>query len=156
MVDAEIAKDFSKDYFRNVRSKYFFADLIHLLEDLGFEFRIKGSHHIFFKKGTEEIINLQADGKNGKTLPGKTGKKLNCQIQTFQFFRMSKFEIIIFWSKEDKRFLAEVPELPGCMADGKTYSEALQNAEEIMDEWIETAKSLGREIPEPKGKLRYA
>jgi predicted RNase H-like HicB family nuclease len=67
-----------------------------------------------------------------------------------------KYEIIIYWSKEDEAFIAEVPELPGCMADGATYAEAAANAETIIDEWIETAKSLGREIPEPKGRLIYA
>ncbi|MDZ4844055.1 MAG: type II toxin-antitoxin system HicB family antitoxin [Chitinophagales bacterium] len=67
-----------------------------------------------------------------------------------------KYEIIIYWSKEDKAFIAEVPELPGCMSDGKTYGEALQNVEVIISEWIETAKSLGREIPQPKGRLKYA
>ena len=68
----------------------------------------------------------------------------------------SKYEIIIYWSKEDNSFIAEVPELPGCKADGESYSEALQNAEVIILEWIETAKDLGRNIPEPKGKLMFA
>jgi predicted RNase H-like HicB family nuclease len=67
-----------------------------------------------------------------------------------------KYEIIIYWSKEDDSFIAEVPELSGCMSDGKTYSEALQNAVVIISEWIETAQQLGRTIPEPKGKLMYA
>ena len=67
-----------------------------------------------------------------------------------------KYEIIIFWSEEDEAFLAEVPELPGCMADGKTYQEALENAEQIIDEWIETAQEEGRPIPQPKGRLMYA
>jgi predicted RNase H-like HicB family nuclease len=67
-----------------------------------------------------------------------------------------KYEIIIYWSQEDEAFIAEVPELPGCMADGETYVEAVQNAEQIIDEWIETAKSLGRKIPKPKGRLKYA
>ena len=67
-----------------------------------------------------------------------------------------KYEIIIYWSEEDNAFVAEVPELPGCMADGATYSEAVSNVEVIIDEWIETAKDLGREIPEPKGKLMFA
>ncbi len=58
-----------------------------------------------------------------------------------------KYEIIIYWSKEDDRFIAEVPELSGCMCDGKTYSEALQNAEVIIAEWIETARLLNRSIP---------
>jgi len=68
----------------------------------------------------------------------------------------SKYEIIIYWSEEDQAYVAEVPELPGCMADGKTYREALANAEQIIDEWIETAKSLGRAIPQPKGRLMFA
>jgi len=67
-----------------------------------------------------------------------------------------KYEIIIFWSEEDNAFIAEVPELPGCMADGGTYGEALANAERIIDEWIETAMELGRPIPQPKGRLAYA
>ena len=69
---------------------------------------------------------------------------------------MSRYEIIIYWSQQDDRFIAEVPELPGCMADGKTYSETLVNVEEVMREWIDYAKELGREIPEPKGRLVYA
>ncbi len=67
-----------------------------------------------------------------------------------------KYEIIIYWSDEDNAFIAEVPELPGCMADGATYSEAIASVEVIIDEWIETAKDLGREIPEPRGKLMFA
>lgn len=69
---------------------------------------------------------------------------------------MHKYERIIYWSNEDEKFIVEVPELAGCMADGQTTSEALENAEIIIDEWIETAQELGREIPEPKGKLMYA
>ncbi len=67
-----------------------------------------------------------------------------------------RYEIIIYWSKEDKAFIAEVPELSGCAADGETYIEALQNVQIIMQEWIETAQELGRSIPQPKGKLVYA
>lgn len=67
-----------------------------------------------------------------------------------------KYEIIVYWSDEDNVFVAEVPELPGCMADGATYSEAIVNVEVIIDEWIETAKDLGREIPEAKGRLIFA
>ena len=69
---------------------------------------------------------------------------------------MYKYEVIICWSEEDTAFIAEVPELPGYMADGATYEEALRNVQVIIDEWIETAKRLGREIPPPKGKLAYA
>jgi predicted RNase H-like HicB family nuclease len=67
-----------------------------------------------------------------------------------------KYEVIIYWSEEDKTFIAEVPELPGCSADGKTYQEALKNVEIIIQEWLETANELGREIPQPKGRLIYA
>ena len=67
-----------------------------------------------------------------------------------------KYEIIIFWSKKDNAFITEVPKLPGCMADGKTYQEAIENAEQIIDEWIETAQEEGRPIPQPKGRLMYA
>jgi len=68
----------------------------------------------------------------------------------------TRYELIIYWSKEDDSFVVEVPELPGCMADGKSYAEAVKNVEEIIDEWIETARKLGRPIPEPRGKLAYA
>jgi predicted RNase H-like HicB family nuclease len=67
-----------------------------------------------------------------------------------------RYELIIYWSKDDNTFVVEVPELPGCMADGQTYAEAVKNAEEIIDEWIETARKLGRSIPEARGKLAYA
>ena len=69
---------------------------------------------------------------------------------------MTKYEMIIYWSEEDQLFIAEVPELAGCMADGDSYQEAVKNAERIIGEWIETAVELGRYIPEPKGRLLYA
>jgi predicted RNase H-like HicB family nuclease len=67
-----------------------------------------------------------------------------------------KYEVIIYWSDEDESFIAEVPELPGCVADGTTYHEALANVEIIVQEWIETANELNRPIPIPKGRLVYA
>ncbi len=67
-----------------------------------------------------------------------------------------RYEIILYWSPEDQAYIAEVPELPGCAADGKTYKEALTHVEGIIAEWIETAKELKRPIPEPKGRLLYA
>lgn len=69
---------------------------------------------------------------------------------------MTKYEVIIYWSEEDQAFIAEVPELPGCAADGATYQEVLSNVETVIQEWIETAKELGRPIPEPKGRLMFA
>ena len=68
----------------------------------------------------------------------------------------SRYEIIIFWSEADDCFVAEVPELPGCMADGRSYQEAAANAEVAMREWIATATELDRTIPKPKGRLQYA
>jgi predicted RNase H-like HicB family nuclease len=67
-----------------------------------------------------------------------------------------RYEIIMYWSEEDHAFIAEVPELPGCATDGMTYQEALANVQVIIAEWIETAKELGRPIPQPKGRLMYA
>jgi predicted RNase H-like HicB family nuclease len=69
---------------------------------------------------------------------------------------MTKYEVIIYWSKEDRAFIAEVPELPGCAADGATYQAALANVEVVIREWIETAKELGRPVPAPKGRLMFA
>jgi predicted RNase H-like HicB family nuclease len=67
-----------------------------------------------------------------------------------------RYEVIIYWSDEDQAFIAEVPELPGCAADGATYAEAVSNVEVVIREWIETAQELGRPVPEPKGRLLYA
>lgn len=67
-----------------------------------------------------------------------------------------RYEVIIYWSGEDDAFVAEVPELPGCAADGRTYEEALANVQVIIAEWIETAEELGRPIPEPRGRLMFA
>ena len=69
---------------------------------------------------------------------------------------MPKYEVILYWSEQDQAFIAEVPELPGCAADGKTYQEALANVEVIIGEWLETARELGRPIPAPKGRLVFA
>ena len=69
--------------------------------------------------------------------------------------KMNRYEVIIYWSEKDKSFVAEAPELAECMADGVTYQKALANLEIVMQEWIETAKELGRPIPEPKGRLIF-
>ena len=68
----------------------------------------------------------------------------------------SKYEIIIYWSETDASYVAEVPELAGCMADGTTYAEALDKAQTIIDEWIETARLLGSIVPVPRGRLMFA
>ena len=67
-----------------------------------------------------------------------------------------KYEIIIYWSESDKAFIAEVPELPGCMADGKSHEAALKNVVVVSEQWIETARDLGRPVPKPKGRLLFA
>ena len=67
-----------------------------------------------------------------------------------------RYELIIYWSEEDQAFIVDVPELPGCMADGASYEEAVANAKEVIALWIETAQGLGRPIPEPKGRLQFA
>jgi predicted RNase H-like HicB family nuclease len=67
-----------------------------------------------------------------------------------------RYEVILYWSAQDQAFIAEVPELPGCAADGATYQEALAAAEVVIQEWIETAQELGRPIPTPKGRLLFA
>jgi len=69
---------------------------------------------------------------------------------------MYRYEVIIYWSEEDQAYIAEVPELAGCMADGKTYNDALNNVQTVIDEWIETATDLRRPIPHAKGKLAFA
>ena len=69
---------------------------------------------------------------------------------------MHKYELIIYWSAEDDAFLAEIPELPGCIADGLSPRDALANVDVIAREWITTARDLGRTIPEPKGRLIFA
>lgn len=67
-----------------------------------------------------------------------------------------RYELIVYWSEPDQSFVVEVPELPGCMANGATYEDAVANARQVIAEWIDTARELGRTIPEPKGRLAYA
>lgn len=78
-------------------------------------------------------------------------RSINSGIKT-----LIRYEMIIYWSHEDGAIIAEVPELPGCTADGSTYKEAVDNAEVVIQEWIDTAKDLGRPIPQPKGRLIFA
>ena len=67
-----------------------------------------------------------------------------------------KYELVIYWSDEDEAFLVEVPELPGCMADGPTYQEAVAEAEKVIDMWIRRAQALNRPVPAPKGRVEFA
>lgn len=102
----------------------------------------------FHRVRTAEEISQRLD-EIAKSNNIKVSQPANTDIEP-------NYEVLIYWSREDKEFQAEVPELPGCVADGITRAEALQNAEVVIAKWIETARSLGREIPEPKGKLVYA
>ena len=85
--------------------------------------------------------------QNPRTGPSERMKKMAHPIP---------YEIILFWSRDDQAFVAEVPELPGCAADGATYQEALANAVVVIGEWIDTAQERGRPVPEPRGRLRFA
>jgi predicted RNase H-like HicB family nuclease len=69
---------------------------------------------------------------------------------------LPQYEIILYWSQADRVVIAEVPELPGCMADGANYQSALEAVQIVMQEWIETAESMGRTVPSPKGRLLFA
>src|ERR1700757_3293418 len=91
-------------------------------------------------------------------IPGKNpqSKELGPQMTRKVMSSDIRYEIILYWSKEDQAFIAEVPELAGCAADGATYQEAVTNAEVVIQEWIDPARELGRPIPEPKGRLMFA
>ncbi len=65
---------------------------------------------------------------------------------------MYRYELMVYWSQQDDSFIVEVPELPGCVSDGASYEQAIANAQIVIREWIETARELGRPIPEPRGR----
>ena len=88
--------------------------------------------------------------------PGKSRRMRGIELERGISIIEIRYEIILYWSEEDRAFIAEVPELPGCAADGATYQEALANAELVIQEWIDTARELGRTIPEPRGRLTFA
>lgn len=133
-----------------------FDELCRFLLSLSFDRRIRGDHHIFTKDGVAEILNLQP--KRGWQSHTKSNRsEMSLSDTRYQEKKMPiRYELIIYWSEGDKSYIVEVPELPGCMADGPTYAEAVKDAEDVIREWIETASELGRPIPEPRGKLMYA
>ncbi len=172
-----------------------FDDLRALLKHLGFDERIRGSHHIFTRDNVREILNLQPRGSQAKPYQVKQVRRIllaprlvvedesappraqsqgerrppfpssplenrrrigHTQPRKRTGMNEIRYEIVLYWSKEDQAFIAEVPELPGCAADGATYQEALANAEVVIQEWIETARELGRIVPEPRGRLTFA
>jgi predicted RNase H-like HicB family nuclease/predicted RNA binding protein YcfA (HicA-like mRNA interferase family) len=133
-----------------------FSDLRGLLLKNGFVERVKGSHHIFTHDAVAEILKSSTEKLVCKTLSGETSAQDSDSISTGRWERMTKYEIILYWSTEDEAFIAEVPELGGCAADGSTRQEALASVEVVIARWLETARELGRSIPEPKGRLLFA
>lgn len=135
-----------------------FDDLRQLLLRLGFQERVRGDHHIFTKEGVEEILNLQPRFF-GEGVSGEAGAERGFELSVRRSTVMSddvRYEIIIYWSTQDEAFIAEAPELPGCAADGPTYREAIAAIENVIQEWLDTAKELGRPIPKPRGRLIFA
>lgn len=98
-------------------------------------------------------VHFEKSVKKTLTIPEAFYKNIKSD---FRMYHMYKYERIIYWSNEDNAFIVEVPELPGCMADGKTIEEAIANAEIVIKEWIEVTLERGLEVPEPKGRLMYA
>lgn len=123
---------------------------------LGFAERIRVDHHIFTKDAIAELLNLQPNGGKAKPYQVKQVRQVIVKYKLAEKKMMPKYEVIIYWSEEDEAFIAEVPELPGCAANGPTYKEALANVEIVIQEWIDTAKELGRPIPKSKGRLVFA
>jgi predicted RNase H-like HicB family nuclease len=119
--------------------------------------RIKGSHHIYFKDGIVDNINIQPKGNNAKQYQVKqirdfiNGHQLTLKKQKNKY----KYEIIVCWNQPDEAYIVEVPQLPGCMADRDTYQQAVANVEIIIEEWIETAQLRKMPIPEPKIRIKY-
>lgn len=128
-----------------------FEGLCALLVRLGFEERIRGGHHIFIRGDVDEILNLQPRGPSAKVYQVKQVREEESLMKPEY-----RYEVIIYWSGEDGSFIAEVPELPGCAADGVTYEEVVENVQLVIGEWIETAREIGRPIPEPRGRLLFA
>lgn len=135
-----------------------FDELLHIMRLYEFEERIAGDHHIFIKEDAREVINLQSNNGMAKPYQVKQVREfiLNTPTPPLILDDLVKYEIVIFWSEEHDCFLAEVPELPGCKADGNTYAEALNHVEGIIEEWMAVANELGWSIPEPKGRLLFA
>lgn len=135
-----------------------FDERCQLLKRLGFAERVRGDHHIFTRDGVEEVLNLQPCGSLAKAYQVKQVRDviLRYRLAGETMPNSPRYEIILYWSEPDQAFIAVVPELAGCAADGPSYREALAAVEVVIDEWIETAKELGRPIPEPRGRLLYA
>lgn len=130
-----------------------FNELCRLLQRLGFEMRVAGSHHFFRKSGVREAINLQPQG--GKAKPYQRAPSAKGAGKKWSDMN-SKFEIVVYWSEQDGYFLAEVPELRSIITDGASRIDALRNAEEMIDAYLEAARAASWPIPEPQGRLAFA
>ena len=134
-----------------------FDDLRNLLLRLGFDERQRGGYHIFRKEGIEENINLQRDDSKAKAYQVRQVRAVILKYKLGGERQMQGYEIIIYWNREDQVFVAEVPELPGCMAHGGTEELALKNVKDAIQLWVDTAREFGDFVPEPKGRrLMYA
>ncbi len=132
-----------------------FDELRNLLLRLHFAERIRGSHHIFTREGVAEIVNLQPKGSRRKHIRSNKYVKFWFNIN-WQKGLNDEVRDHSLLERRCEAFIAEVPELAGCAADGPTRQEALANVEVVIAEWLETARELGRPIPEPKGRLLFA
>lgn len=158
---SKITKTLNRVLRGNADANIRFDDLCALLSHLGFTERIRGDHHIFTRDGFEAcslpIGSLAGSSRNhGQPRTNLTREQARRQWREKGMASEIKYEIILYWSKDDQAFIAEVPELAGCAADGATYQEALANVEVVIQQWIETAQELGRPIPTPRGRLLYA
>ena len=129
-----------------------FSDLRSLLEYPGFEERIRGAITSIGKEGVAEKVNLQRDDGNAKPCQVRQVRRLAVKYKNGKGRLMHKFEIILYWSNEDQVFVAEVPELPGCMAHGDSQEAALMHVNDAMQLWIDTAREFGDPVPQPKGE----
>jgi predicted RNase H-like HicB family nuclease len=132
-----------------------FEDLRQLLRHLGFDERTRGSHHLFRKSGIIDLINLQREGEQSRDVSSAASPGGAAQVSIGRRRRrrlIHKYEIIIYWSNEDRAFVAEVPELPGCMAHGDSQAAVLANAKDAMQLWLDAAKEFGHPILGPKGQ----
>jgi predicted RNase H-like HicB family nuclease/predicted RNA binding protein YcfA (HicA-like mRNA interferase family) len=138
----------------NSGNHFSFEYLEKILLNLGSDKRnTGGSHVIFTKSDIVEIINIQSKGSLAKAYQVKQVRGI---VLKYILIKYGDQIWINYWSKEDDSFIAEVPELPGCMADGENYVDVVKNVEIVIEQWIATAKELGREIPIPKWKLMFA
>jgi len=121
---------------------------------LGFtERKTKGSHRVFYRKGIDDIINLQP-ARDGKAKPYQV-KQIRAIVKAYDLWNPGSYSIILVWSEEDQAFIATVPELDGCTAHGETRAEAIREIEIAIENWLDTAREIGREIPAPKHWVDY-